>query len=68
MKNMIGKTSFLNHESLCHPVKIFKLLNKRKEQSNKARKTAVIFRKVFLKNARCNCVFIRNNKSLKLMG
>ena len=41
--NMIRKTSLLRHESPCLPLKIFKLLNKREEQSNNAEKTVVIF-------------------------
>ena len=41
---MIGKTSFLNP---CHPLKIFKLLNKREERWDNAGKTAVIFPQIF---------------------
>ena len=33
-KNMIRKKAFLNHKSPCHPLKIFKLLNKREERWN----------------------------------
>ena len=40
---MIRTTSLLRHESPCLPLKIFKLLNKREEQSNNVGKTAVIF-------------------------
>ena len=46
-EKMIHKTSFLNHESLWHPLKIFKLLNKREEQRNNVEKTAVIFPRIF---------------------
>ena len=42
-KNMIRKTSSLNHESPCHPLKIIKLMNKREERWNNVGKTAVIF-------------------------
>ena len=46
-KNMICKTSFLNHKSPCHPLKIIKLINKREEQRINVRKTAVIFPQKF---------------------
>ena len=46
-KNMIRKTSFMNHKSPCDTQKIFKLLNKRKERWNNVEKTAVIFPEVF---------------------
>ena len=46
-KNMIRKTSSLNHESLCHPLKIIKLMNKREERWNNVGKTAVIFPQIF---------------------
>ena len=46
-KNMIRKTSFLNHKSLCHPLKIFKLFNKREEQWNNVGETALIFTQIF---------------------
>ena len=40
---MIHKTSLLRHEPPCLPLKIFKLLNKREEQSNNVGKTVAIF-------------------------
>ena len=46
-KNMIGKTSFFSHKSPCIPLKVFKLLNKREEQSNNVRKTLVNFPHIF---------------------
>ena len=46
-KNMIGKTSFFSHKSPCLPLKIFKLMNKREEQSNNVGKTVVIFPHIF---------------------
>ena len=46
-KNMIRKTSSLNHESPCHPLKIIKLMNKREERWNNVGKTAVIFPQIF---------------------
>ena len=63
-KIMIREMPFLNHESPCHPLKIFRLLNKRKKRRNNVRQTAVI---LFSWNARYNCAFIRDNKSLKLV-
>ena len=45
----------------------FKLLNKREERWNNVGKTAVIFPQIF-REVRCTCAFIRNNKSLKLVG
>ena len=36
-KNIIYKTSFFSHKSPCLPLKMFKLLNKRKERSNNVR-------------------------------
>ena len=44
---MTHKTLFLNDDSLCHPLEIFKLLNKRDERWNNVRKTAVIFHQIF---------------------
>lgn len=46
-KNIIRKTSSLNHESPCHPLKIIKLMNKREERWNNVGKTAVIFPQIF---------------------
>ena len=44
---MIHKTLFLRSESRCLPLKIFKLLNKRKEGSNNVGETAVIFPHIY---------------------
>ena len=65
---MIRKTSFLNHESPCHLLKIFKLLNKREERWNNVGKTTCNFFSNYLWNVSCTCAFIRNNESLKLVG
>ena len=46
-KNMIRKMSFLNHETPCHPLKIFKLLNEREKRCNNVGKTAAIFPQIF---------------------
>ena len=44
---MISKTSFLNQESPCRTLKIFKVLNKREEQRNNVGKTAVMIPQIF---------------------
>ena len=41
-KNKIRKTSFLNQESPCGTLNIFKVLNKREERWNNVGKTAAI--------------------------
>ena len=46
-KNMIRKMSILNHETPCHPLKIFELLNKREKRWNNVGKTAVVFPQTF---------------------
>lgn len=45
-KNNKTKKKNTNHESLCHPLKNLKLLNKREQQWNNIRKTALIFPKI----------------------
>ena len=61
---MIRKTSLLNHESPCLPLKIFKLLNKREERPNNVGKTVVIFPHI---SGETSGASGRNNKSLKLL-
>ena len=46
-KNMIHKTSFMNQESPCGTLKIFKILSKREEQWNNVGKTAVTIPQIF---------------------
>ena len=46
-KNIICDTSILNNESPYHPLKIFKLLNKRKDRSNNVEKIALVFPQTF---------------------
>ena len=46
-KTNIRKTSFLNQESLCCTLKIYKLLHKREERWNNVGKTAVIIPQIF---------------------
>ena len=43
-------------------------LNNKEERWNNGGKTVALFPQIFLSSARCTCVFIRNNKSLKLVG
>ena len=44
---MIRKTSFLNQESPCRPLKTFKVLNEREERRNNVGKTAVVIPQSF---------------------
>ena len=46
-KNIICKMLFLNQETPCHHLKIFKLSNKNKERLNNVREAAVIFPQIF---------------------
>ena len=44
---MISKTLFLNQESPCCTLKVFKVLNKTKERRNNVGKTAVMIPQIF---------------------
>ena len=49
---MIRKTSFLNQESQCRTLKIFKVLNDREERPNNVGKKAVIIPQIFRETLR----------------
>ena len=66
-KSIIRKTSFLNHESPCLTLKIFKLLNEREERSNNIEKNISNFSSYFSSNVRCTFAFTKK-KSFRLVG